>query len=430
MNALASLFTKESQDKFTRVAPAVLTSVPVVRTIKKRDRDTEGDDDQKKKPPRKISRKDQRAAIAAKKEAESANKVKEEGECQEGPDATSTDVETGVTVDDVNKRTIFVGNVPLNQTVKSLTKFFTSEFGEVVSLRLRSVPVAGVKVEEKGDMDTVRKVCTNSRKFGEQKGSFNAYVEFRDPSCVAKACADGNNMLMGSRHIRVDTVPPTLFDPKRSVFMGGLPSFVDEEDLRTHFANILPNGQEDIASVRLIRDPETLMGKGIGYMLFTSRESVIHALSLHESTYKKRVIRVTSCAKRTKQTEAAARRAAAAAAAVGATSAAPENTSDNSSAADAADAAVARAASLGSGPKTANSKVAEFNANSALKRIRAKNTTGIHKTAVADSHRKIPGQKDKDHKGRYGKRLGGVVKRAMKASKKPDAKPTGHRKQK
>ena len=31
------------------------------------------------------------------------------------------------------------------------------------------------------------------------------------------------------------------------------------------------------------------------------------------------------------------------------------------------------------------------------------------------------GQKDKKNKGRYGKRLGGVVKRAIKASKNPDA---------
>ncbi len=44
-----------------------------------------------------------------------------------------------------SKRTIFVGNLPLSATIKSITKLFRP-FGEVESVRLRSVPVAGTKV--------------------------------------------------------------------------------------------------------------------------------------------------------------------------------------------------------------------------------------------------------------------------------------------
>jgi hypothetical protein len=40
----------------------------------------------------------------------------------------------------------------------------------------------------------------------------------------------------------------------------------DALQLREHFAAVLPNGQDDIESVRLIRDRETLEGKGIGYL--------------------------------------------------------------------------------------------------------------------------------------------------------------------
>ena len=48
------------------------------------------------------------------------------------------------------------------------------------------------------------------------------------------------------------------------------------------FSQALPNGQDDIEAVRLVRDPETLIGKGIGYILFKDRDVVLQALSLHE----------------------------------------------------------------------------------------------------------------------------------------------------
>ena len=41
-----------------------------------------------------------------------------------------------------------------------------------------SQSVAGAPVDKNGDQDLVRKVCVNSKKFGDQKGSFNAYIVF------------------------------------------------------------------------------------------------------------------------------------------------------------------------------------------------------------------------------------------------------------
>lgn len=57
-------------------------------------------------------------------------------------------------------------------------------------------------------------------------------------------------------------------------------------------------------SVRLVRDPETLMGKGVGYVLLRSSECVLKALALHEQLFHKRALRVSVCGKRTKRTEA------------------------------------------------------------------------------------------------------------------------------
>ena len=191
--------------------------------------------------------------------------------------------------------TLFVGNVPIGQTVKSITRFF-SKYGGVESVRLRSVPVSGTKVDEAGNQDLVRRVCVRKGLFGDQKGSLNAYVVFKEASSVENALV-ANNAVLDSRHIRCDRVPPTLFNPKTSVFIGNLPNYADEEQLREHFAPVLPSGQDDILGVRIVRDPDTLIGKGIAYMLFSSSECVLKALALHQSKFNKREIRVTSCHK-------------------------------------------------------------------------------------------------------------------------------------
>ena len=191
----------------------------------------------------------------------------------------------------LNDLTIFVGNLPLSSTSKSIAKLFC-EFGEISSIRLRSVPIAGVKVDDPGNQALVKKVCVNSKLFGIQKGSLNAYIVFKSLE-AASAALSANNKLVDKRHIRVDKVIPTLFDTNNTVFLGSLPHFTDEEELREYFAKVLPGGHDDIISLRLIRDPESLIGKGIGYLQLKDRDSVLRALSLHQQKFKKRDIRVT-----------------------------------------------------------------------------------------------------------------------------------------
>jgi hypothetical protein len=42
------------------------------------------------------------------------------------------------------------------------------------------------------------------------------------------------------------------------------------------------NGHEDIENVRLVRDSATLIGKGIGYALFKTRDAVFRVLELNK----------------------------------------------------------------------------------------------------------------------------------------------------
>ena len=66
---------------------------------------------------------------------------------------------------------------------------------------------------------------------------------------------------------------------------------------------VLPNGQDDIEGIRVVRHPETLIGKGIGYLCLASHEAVLRALTLNNCKFKKMKLRVTTCGKRTKRTE-------------------------------------------------------------------------------------------------------------------------------
>ena len=80
--------------------------------------------------------------------------------------------------------TVFLGNVPKTETVKSLKKY-CGNFGEVESVRLRSIPVAGTAVDDAGNQKLVRKVCAINRNFADVKGSFNVYVVFKNKESVA-----------------------------------------------------------------------------------------------------------------------------------------------------------------------------------------------------------------------------------------------------
>ena len=291
-SGLATLFSEESKQKYQRaIRPKEFDAkkkpeldekgrVKISKKQKRLDVENSGEGIKKKKPKHKHTGRSSTSSLSS------------------ATSDTGGDKEVN---DEKDEKTIFVGNIPLSADMKRLKKYF-KEFGEIETIRLRSVPIAGVAVDDHGNQDLVKKVCTNTRKFGDQKGSFNAYIVFHDPAC-ATAALTANNRMMDNRHLRVDRSNPTLFDPQLTVFLGNLPHYTDEEELRTHFAKILPNGQDDIENLRLIRDPETLIGKNIGYLLLRNHDALIQVLQSTEQKFKKRVIRIKTCGKRTKNTE-------------------------------------------------------------------------------------------------------------------------------
>jgi nucleolar protein 12 len=101
--------------------------------------------------------------------------------------------------------------------------------------------------------------------------------------------------------LRVDTAEPTV-DPRRSVFCGNLPYAADEESLQMHFVKGcgMLNSLDDVESVRIIRNPDTMQCRGFGYVRLRDYSMVALALQMHDSVYMKRNLRVFVCGKRFK----------------------------------------------------------------------------------------------------------------------------------
>lgn len=70
--------------------------------------------------------------------------------------------------------------------------------------------------------------------------------------------------MIGNKHIRVDLDSKPEGEENdfdTSIFIGNLPWVIQEEDLRKHFEEA-----GKILNVRVIRDKDTFIGKGIAYI--------------------------------------------------------------------------------------------------------------------------------------------------------------------
>ncbi|XP_077381221.1 RNA-binding protein 34 [Festucalex cinctus] len=186
-----------------------------------------------------------------------------------------------------NRRTAFVGNLPVGCTKKTLLGIFRAD-GAIESIRFRSM------VRE--DPAVSRRVAAIKRQAHPSAQSINAYVVFKEPQGVAKALQRNGTELDKEFIIRVDRVSSKAaqsHDHKRSVFVGNLNFELKESALRRHFAEC-----GAVEAVRLVRDHNTGLGKGFGYVLFESCDSVQLALKLQGSELDGRPVRVKRSAKK------------------------------------------------------------------------------------------------------------------------------------
>ncbi|KAD5508367.1 hypothetical protein R6Q59_031040 [Mikania micrantha] len=193
-------------------------------------------------------------------------------------------------------RTVFVGNLPLKVKKKALLREF-NRFGEIESVRIRSIPLL--------DDKTPRKGAIIKKKINDAVDRVNAYIVFKTVDS-AQASLSHNMALVGENHIHVDRACPPrnklneestpLYDSKRTVFIGNLPFDVKDEELYKLFTSF-NNLKDCIEAIRVVRDPGTSLGKGIAYILFTTREAANTVVRKHKLKIRDRELRLSHAAK-------------------------------------------------------------------------------------------------------------------------------------
>ncbi|KAI5951909.1 NOP12 [Candida jiufengensis] len=173
------------------------------------------------------------------------------------------------------ERTVFVGNVPSDVvTSKTKTKEFKKlfkKYGKIESIRFRSI-----SFEE----NLPRKISFAKKNLHKSRDSVNAYIVFSEKSSSLLVCKKLNGKIFENHHLRVDHIAhPSPKDNKRTIFVGNLDFEEQEENLWKYFNSKLEN---DVESVRIIRDSKTNMGKGFALVQFKDSLSVNKALMLNE----------------------------------------------------------------------------------------------------------------------------------------------------
>ncbi|NWU79110.1 RBM34 protein, partial [Onychorhynchus coronatus] len=228
------------------------------------------------------------------------NKTKQKKKAAQAITESSVNSPTGTTAEQqkrkkvadetVDRRTVFVGNLPVNCTVQVLKSLF-KKYGQIQSIRFRSLIPAEDAIS--------KKVAAIKHKVHPNAKFVNAYVVFKEECGAKKALKENGTEIASGFHIRVDTASKTSsHDNKRSVFLGNLPYDILDDAVREHF-----HVCGDVVGVRVVRDRNTGLGKGFGYVLFENTDAVHLALKLNNSVLMGRKIRVQRTGDKRKATQ-------------------------------------------------------------------------------------------------------------------------------
>lgn len=178
-------------------------------------------------------------------------------------------------------KTVFIGNLPLTVKKKKLMNLL-KDYGAIESIRYRCFAP--------NDPNMKKRVVAIKKNLHPDRHNCAAYVKFMTAESAKKALKCNGKKLDGF-HLRVDMAArDQVRDIKKSVFVGNLPFDMEEETMRSHFADC-----GTIDNVRIVRDSKTSLGKGFCYINFTDTDAVSFALRLNGSRIAGREMRVMQC---------------------------------------------------------------------------------------------------------------------------------------
>jgi RNA recognition motif-containing protein len=169
------------------------------------------------------------------------------------------------------KRIVFVGNIPLDLAPKKLWYVFKS-CGKVEKIWFRSIAPS--------TMITDRRNIIKGKMLGTQKSNKNAYILFENEAGVENALQLNGHTIHNSDftkefHLRVDRDEKKDNDFTSTIFVGNLPFVVSEDELRVRFKHL-----GEIVNIRIVRDNVTLIGLGIAFIQFKTKEEALNAVKM------------------------------------------------------------------------------------------------------------------------------------------------------
>ncbi|SOV79789.1 large subunit rRNA processing RRM protein, putative [Plasmodium reichenowi] len=166
-----------------------------------------------------------------------------------------------------NKRTIFVGNIPLKDvSISKLLKILNIEKSIVETVRFRSLPLEE-KYADKKRLGVMRK------KFTDVKDNKNALVTLKEEKDVPLLLERNGTMYEGYV-LRVNKFGDSKsFSRKKSICIKNLCKKLNEKDLYEIMKDV-----DTIKGVRILRDTATSMSTGTAFILFESRSAVKKAI--------------------------------------------------------------------------------------------------------------------------------------------------------
>ncbi len=165
-------------------------------------------------------------------------------------------------------RTLFIGNVPVGTKAQTL-KRLASAHGNVESVRFRGVVPEGPGIP--------KRAAYLSGRLHKSVDTLTAYMVFADPGgeeAAGKACAALNMSMLKGNHLRVTMAACKESCPRSSVFVGNLPFDISEEALLNAFQKIMEGSESKIVAARVVRDKETGIGRGFGFVSFDDQLGV------------------------------------------------------------------------------------------------------------------------------------------------------------
>ena len=185
-------------------------------------------------------------------------------------------------------RTLFVGNVPQTADRKEIRKIF-AKFGSIESIRIRNVIPDNPKIP--------KKAALLAKRLASFSNSFSAYVVFKevpDMDKVLQSAVNGTNMtIFQDHHLRVTKALQTKGKRRLSVFIGNLPFDCSDEELISAFMPIAKECGANLLNVRVTRDKDTGVGRGVGFVAFDDMVAIQACMNkAGEITVRGRVLRI------------------------------------------------------------------------------------------------------------------------------------------